>query len=85
MVYQRCVIVGACKSGTTFEPSVALLKLTFFLSQCLTCCDGKRDHPGSQSHRFLTTDARHTVRNDPHGGLGTERTGAVEMEVVEEG
>lgn len=35
MVYQRCVIVGACKSGTTFKPSVALLKLTFFYLSAL--------------------------------------------------
>ena len=32
MVYQRCVIVGACKSGMAFKQSVALFKLTFFVA-----------------------------------------------------
>ena len=69
-----------------FSAAYHFLKLTSSLCcQCLTCCDGKCDHAGSQSHHFLTTKTRHTVRNDPRGEPGTERTGAVEMELVGEG
>ena len=84
MVFRHCVIAGACKSGTKFKLPATLEADGIFVASALRVVMVS-EIMLVLKHRFLTTYIRHTVRNDLRGKPGTERMGAVEMELAGEG